>query len=244
MGFCPHCGAQVPVGAAFCPACGQPQGTPAAGGGGGGLSAYPASLAVDYPDGGLSRLSTFLRVFYAIPILIIIALVSSSSASFSGSSSGGSAIASGGGGVLYGPLVLMLLFRRKYPAWWIDWNLELTRFTNRVVAYLCLLDDRYPATDDEQAVHVRIDRPDAEALSRGLPLVKWLLAIPHYVVLFVLAIGAFVVVVIAWFAILFTGRYPRWAFDYVVGTLRWGLRVNCYAFLLTTDRYPPFSLND
>ena len=136
----------------------------------------------------------------------------------------------------------MLLFRRKYPGWWFDWNLELTRFTTRISAYLLLLDDRYPSTDDHQSVHLDLERPDGNALSRWLPLVKWLLAIPHYIVLFALSIGAFFVVIYAWFAILFTGRYPRWAFDYNVGVMRWALRVEAYALLLTTDRYPPFSL--
>ena len=140
------------------------------------------------------------------------------------------------------PVVVMLLFRKKYPWWWFDWNLELTRFGTRVAAYLSLLDDQYPSTDEEQAVHLELDRPDAAALSRGLPLIKWLLAIPHYFVLFFLAIGVFFVLIFAWFAILFTGRYPRGAFGFVVGVMRWTLRVQAYAFLLITDRYPPFSL--
>jgi hypothetical protein len=144
--------------------------------------------------------------------------------------------------VLFLPVLLMLLFRRKYPGWWFDWNLEFTRFSARVYAYLALLDDRYPSTDEEQSVHLDIERPDAARLSRGLPLVKWFLAIPHFIVLLALGIGAFFVIVFAWFAILFTGRYPRGAFGYVVGVFRWSLRVSAYAFLLTTDRYPPFRL--
>ena len=137
----------------------------------------------------------------------------------------------------------MILFKKRYPRWWFDFNLELTRFTVRVGAYMALLTDTYPSTVDHQNVALDIDYPDVEQdLNRGLPLVKWFLAIPHYIVLFFLAIGAFFVVIVAWFAILFTGRYPRGLFDYVVGVGRWGLRVNAYAFLLTTDRYPPFSL--
>jgi hypothetical protein len=136
----------------------------------------------------------------------------------------------------------MLVFRQKYPRWWFDWNLNLLRFSNRVTAYLALLDDRYPSTDEEQAVHLDFAYPDAQHLNRWLPLVKWLLAIPHYVVLFFLGIGAFGAVVIAWFAILFTGTYPRALFDYVVGVIRWSNRVNGYAFSLVTDQYPPFSL--
>jgi hypothetical protein len=141
------------------------------------------------------------------------------------------------------PVVLMLLFRRKYPGWWFNWNLELTRFGTRVGAYLALLDDTYPSTDEEQSVHLAIETPDGATLSRWLPLVKWLLAIPHYIVLFLLGIAAFFVTIFAWFAILFTGRYPRGAFGFVVGVFRWSLRVSAYAFLLTTDRYPPFSLD-
>jgi hypothetical protein len=152
-------------------------------------------------------------------------------------------VAAGAGGLLFfGPL-LMILFRQKYPRWWFDWNLELQRFTNRVGIYLALMDDRYPATDQQQAVHLDYAYPDAARdLNRWLPLVKWFLAIPHYIVLFFLWIAAIVVVIIAWFAILFTGRYPRGMFDFVQGVIRWGARVGAYAFVLVTDRYPPFSL--
>jgi hypothetical protein len=137
----------------------------------------------------------------------------------------------------------MILFRQKYPRWWFDWNLNLLRFSNRVTAYLALLDDRYPSTDDEQAVHLNLDYPDAQQLNRWLPLVKWILAIPHYVVLFFLGIGAVVAVIVAWFVIVFTGRYPESLFRYVVGVLRWSNRVTSYAFLLVTDQYPPFRLS-
>ena len=148
------------------------------------------------------------------------------------------------GGVLFGATALMLLFRRKYPRWWFDWNLAFTRFSTRVWAYLALLRDEYPSTDQEQAVHVHLAYPDAGSeLNRWLPLVKWFLAIPHWVVLCLLSIGVCVCVIIAWFTILFTGRYPRELFEFVVGVFRWGLRVAAYAVLLTTDRYPPFTLS-
>jgi uncharacterized protein DUF4389 len=137
----------------------------------------------------------------------------------------------------------MILFREKYPRWWFDWNLELTRFSSRVALYGALLDDRYPSTDEAQSLRLDIPYPDARSdLNRWLPLVKWLLAIPHYIVLVFLGIAAVVCIVIAWFAILFTGRYPRDLFDFVLGVGRWSVRVSAYAFLLTTDRYPPFSL--
>jgi hypothetical protein len=138
----------------------------------------------------------------------------------------------------------MIVFRVRYPRWWFDFARELTRFGARVTAYFGLLTDQYPSTVEEQSVHLEIDYPDVERdLNRWLPLVKWLLAIPHFIVLIVLWIGVILAVVIAWFAILFTGRYPRSLFDYVVGVGRWSLRVSAYAFLLVTDRYPPFSLD-
>jgi hypothetical protein len=179
-------------------------------------------------------------VFTAIPILIVLGSVSG--ATWEGSYEEGRAAAAGAGGLLlFGPL-LMILFREKYPRWWFDWNLELLRFTNRVGIYLGLMDDRYPSTDDHQSVHLDIDYPEVPRdLNRWLPLVKWLLAIPHYFVLFFLYIAVFVVVVFAWIAILVTGRYPPSLFTFVEGVVRWHNRVVGYAFLLVTDRYPPFS---
>lgn len=195
---------------------------------------YAARLEIDYPE-QLNRLTTLLRVIWIFPILLILTLVSGSDTV--GASGGGLA------GGLWLALVLMILFRKRYPRWWFDFVRELVRFETRVIAYLILLTDRYPSTVDEQSVHLEIDYPDVERdLNRWLPLVKWLLAIPHYIVLIVLYIAAAVAVVVAWFAILFTGRYPRGLFDFVVGAGRWGLRVQAYAFLLVTDRYPPFSL--
>jgi hypothetical protein len=206
-------------------------------------SEYPATLEIDYPDRSLSRVSTFFRIFAAIPILIVLVAVEGGGSYSTNAGSHANSTTLAGGGVLVAPVVLMLLFRRKYPGWWFNWNLELTRFGTRVGAYLALLDDTYPSTDEEQSVHLAIETPDGATLSRWLPLVKWLLAIPHYIVLFLLGIAAFFVTIFAWFAILFTGRYPRGAFGFVVGVFRWSLRVSAYAFLLTTDRYPPFSLD-
>ena len=184
--------------------------------------AYAARLSVDYPE-KLNRLTTFFRLITMIPIAIVM-----------GTLSNGLAFAT----------AMMIVFRQRYPRWWFDFARELARFNMRVGAYAGLLTDRYPSTVEEQSVHVELDYPDVERdLNRWLPLVKWLLAIPHYVVLFVLCIVAFVALIVAWFAILFTGRYPRPIFDFVVGLMRWGLRVGAYVSLLLTDRYPPFSLH-
>jgi hypothetical protein len=208
------------------------------------MQEYPVRFSVDYPDRSLDRPSTGFRIFMAIPILIVLGAVSSAGSwDWSNGNGNAQSAAAGAGGLLFlGPL-LLILFRQKYPRWWFDWNLELQRFGNRVAAYLALLDDRYPATDQHQSVHLDYPYPDVERdLNRWMPLVKWLLAIPHYIVLLFLDIAALVVVIVAWFAILFTGRYPRGLFDFVEGVIRWHNRVIAYALVLVTDRYPPFRL--
>jgi hypothetical protein len=204
--------------------------------------AYPVRFTVDYPDRPLDRLTTGFRIFVVIPILIVLGTVSGGGSWESSYDNTRTTTVAAGGLLFFGPL-LLILFRQKYPRWWFDWNLELLRFGNRVGAYLALMDDRYPATDQQQSVHLDYPYPDARRdLNRWLPLVKWLLAIPHYVVLFFLWIAALVVVIVAWFAILFTGRYPRGMFDFVEGVIRWHNRVLAYALVLVTDRYPPFRL--
>jgi hypothetical protein len=209
---------------------------------------YPARLTIEHPE-RLSRLTTLVRPLWAVPILIVYGILTSSGSSRTvvvdeagevvRTVSNGSGSIAGG---LFIATLLLILFRRRYPKWWFDFALELQRFGARIGAYLALLTDRYPSTEDEQSVHLELDYPDAQTLNRGLPLVKWLLAVPHYLVLAVLWLGLAIAVLIAWFAILFTGRYPRPLFDYVVGVARWTLRVVAYAGLLITDEYPPFRM--
>jgi hypothetical protein len=201
---------------------------------------YPVNFSVDYPERQLNRVSTFFRIFAVIPILILIGLLPGGGLLAGGEYSGAMSGAIAAGSLIFLPIVLMLLVQKKYPRWWFEWNIEILRFANRVGVYMALMDDRYPSTDERQAVHLDFAYPDAEQLSRGLPLVKWLLAIPHYIVLFFLYIGVFLALIGAWFAILFTGRYPKGIFDFVEGTLRWHNRVVGYAFVLVTDDYPPF----
>jgi hypothetical protein len=188
------------------------------------MEPYPVTYSLEYQDRPLNRLTTFFRFFTVLPILAVLIAIGSTS-------------------VLFLPVLLMLLFRGKYPRWWYDWNLEMQRFQNRIGAYMLLVDDRYPSTDDPQGV--RLEYPPHEStagLSRGMPLVKWLLAIPHILILAFLFIGVFFAVLGAWFAILFTGRYPRGIFNFVEGVMRWSNRVTAYAFTLVTDAYPPFRL--
>ena len=204
---------------------------------------YPVQFSVEYPDHPLDRVKTLFRPVVAIPILLVLAAVSGASTLWT--SSDGTTAAAGAGGVLFAGPLLMILFRRKYPRWWFDWNLELQRFGSRVVAYLALMDDRYPSTDDHQAVRLDYAYPDVPRdLNRWLPLVKWFLAIPHYVVLAVLNVAAVAAVVAAWFAILATGRYPKGLFAFVEGVIRWNDRVIGYALTLVTDEYPPFRLGE
>ena len=204
---------------------------------------YPVGFSVDYPDRQLNRLTTFFRPFLLIPALVVLGLLVGSTET-SGPEAGEYAFY-GAVGLVFLPTVLALLFRRKYPRWWFDWNVSLVKFAARVIVYFKLMTDRYPSLDEEQSVHIRIPYPDAShELSRWLPLVKWLLAIPLFVAAAVLQVAALAGVVWAWFAIMFTGRYPRWLFEFENGACRWTFRAIVYAFVLATDRYPPFRLSE
>lgn len=202
---------------------------------------YPADLNIDYSEKS-DRLTTLFRIFTVIPVLIILGLLVSGTCE-SNSEQGWSYMYHGAGFVVV-PTVLMILFRKKYPRWWFDWNLALTKFATRVLSYLILLTDEYPSTDQDQAVHIEIPYPDAKnELRRGMPLIKWFLAIPHVFILCFLYVAVVVITIISWFSILFTGNYPKGLFEFMVGVMRWSLRVSAYAVLLTTDKYPPFSLH-
>jgi|SRR5579875_480074 len=204
---------------------------------------HPVQFSVDYPDRKLDRLSSAFRIFAVIPIALVLGTIGGYSARWGTSTTATTEVAVGGTGLLFIPPLLMILFRRKYPRWWFEWNLQLLRFANRVGVYLALMDDHYPSTDEQQSVHLDFPYPDAGAgLNRWLPLVKWLLAIAHYVALAFLYLGACVAAIGAWFAILATGSYPRWIFDYIEGVIRWHNRVVGYALILVTDQYPPFRL--
>ncbi len=200
---------------------------------------YPVQFSVDYGDGTRNRLTTFFRLILMIPIAVVAGLLGTA----------GYTLMLGDGTSSYIPtialgILLLILFRKKYPRWVFDFLLEVNRLSARVGAYAALLVDEYPSSDEEQSVHLNIEYPDAEAdLQRWMPIIKWLLAIPHYVCLAVLGIVAVIITIIAWFAIIITGKYPAGMFNFVVGVERWAYRVVAYAFLLATDRYPPFRLS-
>jgi hypothetical protein len=202
---------------------------------------YPAKVSIDYPGEKRDRLTCVFRIFMVIPIAIVLALLVGGS--YAGASGGWNFSLGAVAGIIFFPTLLMILFRKKYPRWWFSWNLEISRFMYRVSAYFWLLRDEYPSTDEQQAVHLELTYPDAQNdLKRGMPIVKWFLAIPHYIILCCLYIAVLVVSIIAWFSILFTGKYSRGMWDFVVGVLRWSLRVSAYAFILISDKYPPFSM--
>jgi len=206
-----------------------------------GEAPYPVRFNVAYPDRELDRLTTGFRLIVAIPILIVAGALGGHEWAGNGPGRG---VVAGTGGVLFLAPLLMIVFRQKYPRWWYDWNLELLRFTNRVFVYLALMDDTYPSTDERQSVSLEMPYPNVQQdLNRWLPIVKWLLAIPHLIVLFFLFLAAIVCAICAWFAVLFTGRYPRGLFDFITGVFRWSNRVSGYAFVLVTDEYPPFRLS-
>ncbi len=204
---------------------------------------HPVEFDVDYPDRQLDRVSTLLRPLFAIPILVVVAVLGGPALD-AGRDGGGLFFIGLASGLIVIPPLLTIVFREKYPRWWFDFNLAFLRFDNRVMSYLLLLRDEFPSTDEEQSVHLEVPYPDVRSdLNRWMPLVKWFLAIPHYIALLVLDIGVVFAAIAAWVAIIFTGRYPQRLFNFTVGVMRWHNRVVGYAFALATDRYPPFRLS-
>ncbi len=189
----------------------------------GGGAEYPLRYDVEYPE-QLSRWLIFVKWLLAIPhLLILYALL-------------------GVAGVIQFIAFFAILFTTRYPRSLFDFVVNVYRWQANLYAYVGLMRDEYPPFSWEPgqySVTYEIDYPDQ--LNRWLPLVKWLLAIPHYLVLAVLSLVAIVFWVIAFFAILFTGGFPRGMFDFIVGVLRWSARVNAYVFFMR-DEYPPFSL--
>jgi hypothetical protein len=203
----------------------------------------PVEFDIDYPDRQRSRASVFFRALTAIPILVVLATLGGPA--FGGArGSGGLFFIGLASGLVVIPPLLTIVIRQKYPRWWFDFNLAFLRFDNRVIGYLLLMSDDYPSTDDDQSVHLDMAYPDVRSdLNRWMPLVKWLLAIPHYLALLILDIGIVIATITAWAAIVLTGRHPRSLFNYTIGVMRWHNRVVSYAFTLTTDHYPPFRLS-
>lgn len=192
-------------------------------------TAYPVQFSVDYPEEARNRLTALLRIILAVPILVLSLLLELVSVSL---------------GLIIIPTALMIMIKKKYPRWWFDHNLEIRRFLSRVNAFIALLRDEYPSTDERQAIHLDIEYPPPGQLARFMPLIKWLLATPHYVILSVLMVVSVIASVVAWVAILATGRYPEGIFNFVVGVMRWNNRVNAYVLMQATDRYPPFRLGE
>ena len=190
------------------------------------MQEYPVNLKIDYPESS-DRLTAVFRLILVIPIVIILALISTYAEALSFA------------------IAMMILFKEKYPKWWFDWNIGITKFAYRIVAYVFLMRDEYPSTDDDQSVHLTIPFPDVKQdLKRWMPLVKWILVIPHIIALIIIFIGVVLGTIFALIAILFTGKYPIAILRFNEGFLRWALRVSAFALLLTTDKYPPFRLSE
>jgi hypothetical protein len=197
---------------------------------------YPAQLSIKYNNKS-NRVTVFFRLFLVLPILIIFILLLGLLVQDNDSNA-----VQIGGGFLFFPIMLMIVFRQKYPKWWFDWVYELTKFVNRVSAYMMLLTDKYPSTDEEQDVEVSLEYPNVkEDLNRYLPLIKWLLAIPHLLIMIIFLVLWLLLSPIVWLIVLIMGKMPEKLFNFLVGFLRYVLRVGAYSILLITDKYPSFN---
>ena len=186
-------------------------------------ASYPLTYDVEYP-GELSRWLIFVKWLLAIPHLIVVY----------------------GLGVAASLLTFIaffaILFTKRYPRELFDFVVNINRWNANVISYLFLLRDDYPPFSWDSGLYpVTYEVAYPEELSRWLIFVKWLLVIPHIIVLSFLFVGMFLALIAAWFAILFTGRFPESLFRFVVGVNRWQLRANAYMNLMC-DEYPPFSM--
>jgi hypothetical protein len=182
-----------------------------------------------------NRLTALFRIILVMPALLFLASFSPDSA-FSEDNIGIYA------GLLALPAALAIVIRQVYPSYVLAFNEALLSLQTRVDAYLLLLTDEYPSIEENDVVSVTFPEVDAKQLNRWLPLIKWLLALPLYLVGIVYVIYAAVLTVIAWFSVLFTGNYPEFCAEGVVGTIAYWNRVAGYALLMVTDEYPTFSL--
>ncbi|NYT27503.1 MAG: DUF4389 domain-containing protein [Candidatus Thiodubiliella endoseptemdiera] len=197
---------------------------------------YPAQLNIKYNDSS-NRVTVFFRLLLVIPAALIIALLSGFLVE--GNNSNALQV---GGGFLFLPIMLMIVVRGKYPKWWFDWVCELSKLSYRILAYSMLLTDKYPSVDEEQDIGLVLKYPDVKKeLNRYLPLIKWLLAAPHFLILIVIYAAIFVLSPVIWLTVLIMGKMPETLFNFLVGFLRYNFRVSAYAILLITDKYPPFN---
>ena len=181
------------------------------------------------------RKSVLLRIFLVVPMAIFI----SAFTAWSGSTEASTFLS----GLLFLPVLLALVFRGIYPSYILDFNRSLLALSTRVTAYILLLNDKYPSIEESE--DVKITFPDVEGgakLNRYMPLVKWLLAVPLYIVGVVYAFYGLAVLIFTWFTILFTGKMPAFSGEVLLGVTQYWNRVYGYAFLLVTDEYPSFSL--
>jgi len=201
---------------------------------------YPVTLAVDYPE-QQSRWKTLLRLFLAIPVLLFFMVLSGTFWAREWPAGRVAAYSAGAAGAVTLAIWLTIVLRARIPRWLFDFDVALLRWQVRALSYFALLTDTYPPFEGDYPIRLEVQYP--ERLARWKVLIwKTITSIPHVVVLVFLSIGAFFAVIIAWFAILITGRFPQGLHGYVAGVIRWGMRVQAY-FLSLTDDYPPFSLS-
>ena len=180
-----------------------------------------------------NRVTALFRIILVVPMAIFVA---SFAPNWSNNSDSWTI------GLLILPVALAIVFRQVYPSYLLTFNEALLSLQTRVDAYVLLLTDEYPSIEDNDVVSVTFPEVDAKSLNRWLPLVKWFLAIPLYLVGIAYIIYAAFLTLFAWFSILFTGNYPEFCAEGVVGTIAYWNRVVGYALVLVTDEYPSFSL--